>query len=76
MISEFQYHVPSRLHGRFQDAKGILGSSMVSLLGDLPVDDVPNVVDIGSLAIEVLITEQKESAEVTEWAIGYIGKRT
>lgn len=42
------------LHVGLEDLEGILPSACVALLGRLPVDDIPNVVDIGGLAIEIL----------------------
>ena len=42
------------LQGCPENLEGIFTRSLVSLLGGLPVDDFPNVLDIGGLSVEVL----------------------
>lgn len=44
----------SRRHGRLEDGKGIVTAALESLLCRLPVDDLPDVLDVGGLAVLVL----------------------
>ncbi len=43
-----------RLHGRLQDTKSISTRTSVTVFRSLPVDDIPDVLDIGCLSVLVL----------------------
>jgi hypothetical protein len=42
------------LDGRFQDLESVCTRSQVPLLGSLPIDDIPDILDVCSLAVQVL----------------------
>lgn len=47
-------HIPLLLDGSPEDLESILASANEAGLASLPVDDLPDVVDVSGLAVEVL----------------------
>lgn len=56
MMTLYLFHawVTLRLQRSLEDLEGVLAVALEALLSSLPVDDLPDVVHVGSFAVEIL----------------------